>query len=249
MSENFAARGGGGILTAGVVQVVQSTVSYNPRRGTRPARPARAAGSTWRQGGRAVLVNATVSSATSPSQARPTSPGEAAASTRQASSRSSTRRSQATTRRGGGLCRARPGAGPGDGDGQHAAGREQRAGVRRRGRAVEERHNLADDGCCELNGEGDLPDALAGLQSLLRLRRVDRHARTRLRERSARCRRDPAGGDQRNLRRPAARACDIGAVERRPLPVVTTQPTATTAYATRTTARCGRRSWTPSATR
>ena len=90
-------------------------------------------------------------------------------------------------------------------------------------RVVEEHHNLAGDGSCELDGVGDLPDAEARLQLL----RDNGGPTDTLALGFGSEALDAAGepcpeDDQRNLRRPVGRACDIGAVERRRDPVVTT---------------------------
>ena len=90
---------------------------------------------------------------------------------------------------------------------------------------IEESHNLADDASCELNEAGDLPSALAGLRSLDDYGGpTDTHA---IGIESAAI--DAATADhcpavdQRNFARPASLPCDIGAVERRPSPVVNTE--------------------------
>ena len=90
---------------------------------------------------------------------------------------------------------------------------------------VEESHNLADDTSCGLDAAGDLDDVGAGLTQLednggptdthglaLDSKAID--AAT-----TAHC---PAA-DQRGIARPESNACDMGAVERRPTPVVTTR--------------------------
>ena len=164
VSENFAAGGGGGISTAGVVQRAvdrrRSTLPGDGRPGGRGRWDPRGAG------GEAVLVNATVS-ATWPARARTTSLGEAAASTRQARSRSSTRRSQATTRPrvAAGTRRGRRGPGMEMVNFFLAENSEQdlrRPGPGRRGAPTTSRTTATG----ELDAEGDLQDADAGLQPL-----------------------------------------------------------------------------------
>ena len=204
------------------MQVEQSTVSYNDA-GEETGAAGEGGGIHVEEGGRAVLVNAHGEPQLRGSPARATGPGKAAASTRPASSRSSTRRSRATTPATAAACtRTRP-----DGPGMlmvntllaENAGRQCAGFIG----VVDGHHNLASDGSCELDGAGDLPDAEARL-GLLRDNGgpTDTHALGFGSEAL-----DAAGepcleNDQRNLSRPVGRVCDIGAVERRRDPVVTT---------------------------
>jgi hypothetical protein len=221
VEDNFAAAGGGGISTAGVVQVIDSTISFNEAGdGSDPG--GRGGGIHVVDGGHVVLVNATVSrNVASEDVDGQASRGGGIYSAGTFSMEHATIASNSATE-GGGLFHAR------STDGGAAVSNTLIAdnfGGACGGTVTlfDGTHNLADDLSCEFEQTGDQQDAFAGLLPL------DDHGGptdTQLpgpgsqaidRAGPERC---PAL-DQRGVAR-SADACDVGAVERRAPPVVST---------------------------
>jgi CSLREA domain-containing protein len=221
VASNFAAAAGGGISTAGVVQVIDSTISSN-NTGDGSTPGGRGGGIHVAAGGHAVLVNATVSrnSAFQDGDGQPSHGGGVYSAGTFVMEHATIASNFANA--GAGLYQAAPI------DGEMALWNTLIAGNFGSACAgtvgfLDGDHNLADDASCELDQPGDLPSAFAGLLELddyggptdtqlpaLGSQAIDAAAQ-------AHC---PAA-DQRGVARPVD-ACDIGAVERRPQPVVTT---------------------------
>ena len=217
MADNFADAAGGGLSTAGRLRLVQSTVSYNGA-GTQ-AGPAQGGGIHVESSGHAELENSTVSSnSVFSGEYEPQGGG---VYTTGAFSLEHVTIAGNTAEAGAGLFQARPTGEPMSMHNTLLAGNLGPACGGTPGIIVES-NNLSDDTTCEL--EGDLEGVNPGILGLDdHGGPTDTHA---LEPQSAAI--DAAANDrclpvdQRGFARRDRDACDIGAVERRPSPVVNT---------------------------
>ena len=218
---NIVASAGGGISTAGSLVLDESTVSFNSAGAG--GLGARGGGINVEPGGSATLRNSTVSTNTaSPGVDQQPSRGGGVYSEGSLSMDHVTIAENDATE-GGGLYQASD-LGPVSMWNTLLADNREKACAGDL-RVVEGSHNLDDDGSCELDEDGDLREALAGLLPLddhggptdTQALDVDSKALD-----AALSDDHCPKFDQRGFARPAGDACDIGAVERRLPPVVTT---------------------------